>query len=156
MKYLNIFSLALFIVLAGFVSADAQTVGVSGTLAEPAFSRGSTARGTIVLNIENGLHVNSSKPNSEYAIPTTVRISGVGVKQGAVEYPEGSNRKFQFSESELNVYEGEIIIPFSVVVPRGFRGSTLSVKAVVRYQACTEEVCYPPKNKEIVMTAVVK
>jgi hypothetical protein len=156
MKYLNIFSFAVLLVFAGVVSANAQTVDVKGTFAEPAVARGAAAKGTIVLNIGNGLHVNSNKPDSEYAIPTTVRISGAGLKPGAVEYPEGANRKFQFSESELNVYEGEITIPFSVIIPKNFRGDTLSVKAIIRYQACTEDVCYPPKNKEIVMTAAVK
>jgi hypothetical protein len=154
MKYFNILSLVLVIVAAAAVSAAAQDV--TGTLDEAAVTRGSTFKGTIVLAIPKGLHVNSNKPNSEYAIPTTVRVSGAGFKTAAVKYPEGTNRKFQFSDSELNVYEGEISIPFSVTLPKSFRGNTLSVKAIVRYQACTEEVCYPPKNKEIVMTAAVK
>jgi DsbC/DsbD-like thiol-disulfide interchange protein len=154
MKYRIILSLAFAFILFNFISADAQTV--TGALAERAVSRGSTVKGTIVISIPEGLHVNSNTPNSEYAIATAVRLSGVGFKPGTIEYPEGTNRKFQFSETELNVYEGEIAVPFSVVVPKTFRGKTLTVKAVVRYQACTEEVCYPPKNKEIVMTTAVK
>lgn len=155
MKYRNIISLA-FLILAAVVSAGAQTVDVKGSLADPSVARGSAVGGTIVLTIPQGLHVNSNKPESEYAIPTTVRISGVGLKPAVIEYPAGANRKFQFSETELNVYEGEIVIPFSITVPKRFRGDTLSVKAIVRYQACTDEVCYPPKNKEITMTATVK
>ena len=156
MKYRNFLSFifTLLIVAAAVASADAQTV--TGSLADSAVSRGTTVKGSIVLNIPEGLHVNSNKPDSEYAIPTTVRISGVGIKPGGIEYPEGTNRKFQFSETELNVYEGEINIPFSIVLPRGFRGDTITVKAVVRYQACTEEVCYPPKTRNITLTANVK
>jgi hypothetical protein len=37
-----------------------------------------------------------------------------------------------------------------------FKGNAVKVRAVVRYQACTDEVCYPPKNKEITLTAKVK
>lgn len=148
------FSAAILVLAFGFVSAEGQTV--TGSLAGDTVTRGSTVKGAVVLSIPEGLHVNSNKPESEYAIPTTVRISGVGFKPGSVEYPEGTNRKFQFSESELNVYEGEVSFPFSIVVPKNFRGETLSVKAFVRYQACTTEVCYPPKNKEISITAAVK
>lgn len=154
MKYRNILTYAFLILAIGITAANAQTV--TGTLTDATVARGTTAKGTIVLTIPAGLHVNSNKPNSEYAIATKVTISGVGFKPGAIEYPEGTNRKFQFSESELNVYEGEIAIPFSIVVPRGFRGDALSVKAVVRYQACTEEICYPPKNKTITIVAAVK
>lgn len=146
--------LVFAILVLGSSSASAQTVTAS--LADANVARGAKVKGTIVLSIPEGLHVNSNKPNSEYAIPTSVRISGLGLKVGAIEYPEGTNRKFQFSESELNVYEGEISIPFTVTVPRNYRGKTLSVKALVRYQACTDEVCYPPRNKEVVMTATVR
>ncbi len=156
MKHRNIFPLVIIaiFVFVGFYAADAQTV--TGSLAKKTVSRGKVVKGTIVLAIPEGLHVNSNKPNSEYAIPTTVKISGAGFKVGAIEYPEGANRKFQFSEDELNVYEGEISMPFTVNLLRNFRGKTLSVKAIVRYQACTEEVCYPPRNKTVIMSATVK
>lgn len=146
--------LAFAILFACTISVCGQTVTAS--LHNAKIVRGAKAEGTIVLSIPEGLHVNSNKPESEYAIPTTVRISGVGFKTNAIDYPTGTNRKFQFSETELNVYEGEIKIPFSITVLRSFRGKTLSVKALIRYQACTDEVCYPPRNKEVVMTASVR
>lgn len=146
--------LAFAFLVFGSDVASGQTV--SASLADATVSRGSKVEGTIVLSIPEGLHVNSNKPESEYAIPTTVKISGLGFKALPIEYPAGENRKFQFSESELNIYEGEIKIPFTITVLRSFRGKTLSVKALVRYQACTDEVCYPPRNKEVVMTAAVR
>lgn len=136
------------------VGVKAQTI--SGSLGNGTVSRGSTAKGSVVLSIPGGLHVNSSRPNSEYAIPTSVRISGQGVRAGKVSYPRGRNRKFQFSESTINVYEGRVSIPFTVNVPANFRGNTVRVRAVVRYQACTDEVCYPPKNKDLTITASVR
>ncbi len=138
----------------GIFSVNAQTV--SGSLGNGAVSRGATAKGSIVLSIPGGLHVNSSRPNSEYAIPTSVRVSGQGVRTGGINYPRGKNRKFQFSESVINVYEGRVSIPFTVTVPANFRGDTVRVRAVVRYQACTDEVCYPPKSKDVTITARVR
>lgn len=138
--------------LAGISPVNAQTVGGSiGTV-----SRGGSVRGTVTLSIPGGLHVNSNRPNSQYAIPTTVRVSAVGAKTGAVSYPRGKNRKFQFSEDTLNVYEGTVFFSFNLTVPANFKGNVVKVRAVVRYQACTDEVCYPPKTKEITLTARVR
>jgi hypothetical protein len=146
-----LFSLSLFF-LAGISTARAQNVtGSIGTV-----SRGSSTKGRITLSIPGGLHVNSSRPNSQYAIPTNVTVSAVGAKVGAVTYPRGQNRKFQFSEDTLNVYEGTVSFSFNLTVPASFKGNVVKVRAVVRYQACTDEVCYPPKTKEITLTAQVK
>jgi thiol:disulfide interchange protein len=71
-------------------------------------------------------------------------------------YPRGKNRKFGFSEDTLNVYENRAVFNFNVSVPANYKGNAVKVRAVVRYQACTDEVCYPPKNKEITLTAQVR
>lgn len=150
--YAAVLSLA-FIFLIG-VSANAQTVPVRGNLG--AVTRGGTTRGSIVLAIPGGLHVNSNRPNSQYAIPTSVRLSSTGAKVGGAIYPRGRNRKFPFSEDTLNVYEGRTTINFNVTVPKNFRGNSITVRAVVRYQACTDEVCYSPKTETVNLTARVK
>jgi len=149
-----LFGLFTFLILAagGLIDANAQTVsGSIGTV-----KRGGSTRGTIVMSIPGGLHVNSSRPNSEYAIPTVVRVTAVGAKVGGVSYPRGRNRKFGFSESSINVYEGRAAVGFNLTVPANFKGNVLRVRAVVRYQACTDEVCYAPKSKEITLTAKVQ
>jgi len=142
------------ILAVGATFASAQTV--SGSIGNGSVARGSSARGSIVLSIPGGLHVNSSRPASEYAIPTTVRLSGTGVRVSGPTFPRGTNRKFQFSENLINVYEGKVRFPFTVNVPAGFKGDTVRVRAVVRYQACTDEVCYPPRTKEVTLTARVR
>ncbi len=145
-----LFSLGLFFFSA--VAADAQTVsGSIGTVA-----RGGSVKGRVTLSIPGGLHVNSNRPNSKYAIPTSVRVSAVGARTGAVTYPRGRNRKFQFSEDTLNVYEGTVSFLFNLTVPASFKGDTVKVRAVVRFQACTDEVCYPPRDKEVTLTARVR
>jgi len=151
----KILSIALFSLGLFFFAApptNAQTVsGSIGTVA-----RGGSVKGTVSLSIPGGLHVNSNRPNSQYAIPTSIRVSAVGAKTGAVTYPRGRNRKFQFSEDTLNVYEGTVSFSFNLTVPASFKGNTVKVRAVVRYQACTDEVCYPPRSKEVTLTARVR
>jgi len=154
MKHAILGVTTLFLVWTfGFATSNAQAV--SGSIARDAARRGATTTGTIVLDIPKDLHVNSSRPKSEYAIPTPVRISGKGVRVGGITYPAGENRKFQFSEELINVYEGTVFFWFNVTVPPNYRGKSIELKAVVRYQACTNEVCYPPRNKDVTLTARV-
>ncbi|HEX6278531.1 MAG TPA: protein-disulfide reductase DsbD domain-containing protein [Pyrinomonadaceae bacterium] len=150
--------LKLFLlIVAGFVFATAASAQeVSGSISGGTVQKGKSARGTVVLSIPGGLHTNSNKPGNRYQIPTTVRLSSAGARVSGPTYPRGVNRKFQFSDTVINVYEGTVRFPFTVTVPAGFRGNTVSVRAIVRYQACTDEVCYPPRNKEITMTARVR
>lgn len=146
---------SITLIFFGFAGpASGQTV--SGSIGNGTVARGTSARGVVVMEIPGGLHVNSNRPSSQYAIPTTVAVSGKGVRLGAVSFPRGKNRKFEFSENTINVYEGRVSFPFTVMVPEDFKSSTVRVRAVVRYQACTNEVCYPPRSKEITINARVR
>ena len=143
------------VLTVGFaLQANAQTI--SGSIGKGRVSRGTTARGYVLLKIPDGLHVNSYKPESEYAIPTRVSVSGSGVKAYGVTYPPGKKRKFSFSETPISVYEGRAYFGFKVTVPRNYKGKTIRVKVNVKYQACTDEVCYRPRTKTIWITARVR
>lgn len=143
----------VFVVAAGF-AAEAAAQTISGSI--PAVKRGGSVRGTVSMSIPAGLHVNSNRPNNQYSIPTTVRVSADGARVSAVSYPRGKNRKFGFSDNAINVYEGRVNFTFNLTVPANFRGETVRVRVVVRYQACTDEVCYSPKTREITLTARVR
>ncbi|MGB7070560.1 MAG: protein-disulfide reductase DsbD domain-containing protein [Pyrinomonadaceae bacterium] len=145
---------ALVLMFGAYSAAYSQTV--NGTIGGGSVSRGKAAKASIVINIPRGLHINSNNPKSEYAIPTTVRLSGPGIRVSGLRYPRGKNRKFQFSENEINVYDGRVSFPFTVTVPENFRGTTVKVHANVRFQPCTDEVCYSPRTKEITVTARVR
>lgn len=153
-KYLFGLLIGFFFLAGSALFANAQSV--SGSIGNGTVARGKAVRSTIVLSIPSGLHVNSNRPGNEYQIPTTVRLSGEGARVSGVTYPRGKNRKFAFSENSINVYEGRTVFPFTVTVPANFRGNTIKVRATVRYQACTDEVCYPPKSREITLTARVR
>jgi len=149
---LGTFVLALGILLVGEASAQK----ITGSLGKGSVRKGRTARGYIVLSIPRGLHVNSYRPKSEYAIPTRVSVRVSGARAYGVTYPPGKMRKFSFSDTPISVYEGRAVFGFKVTVPRGYKGRTIRVKANVRYQACTNEVCYAPKTKTVWITARVR
>ncbi len=153
-KYLFI---GLFLAIGLFFIGEANAQTISGSIGNGSVRKGTTAKGFVILSIPKGLHVNSYRPQSEYAIPTRMSVSGAsGLKAFGVTYPAGKMRKFEFSDEPISVYENSAALGFKVTVPSNYRGNTIRVKAEVRYQACTDEVCYPPKTKSIWITARVR
>ena len=150
-----ILGLSLLFLAGNVSSVNAQSI--SGSIGKGAISRGTTVRAYVVLNIPGNLHINANRPGSEYSIPTTVKLSSSGgVKIGAVSYPRGKRRSFSFSDGSIYVYEGRTVLAFNVTVPKNFRGNSVKINATVRTQACTNEVCYPPKNQDVTLTAKVR
>ncbi len=143
------------VILTGGALIGANAQSVSGSIKGGSVTRGTAARATVVLSIPGGLHVNSNRPSGEYMIATAVHASSKGAKIGPVSYPRGRNRKFSFSENTLNVYEGRVSFGFNVTAPSTYRGRTVTVNVSVKYQACTNEVCYAPKTKQLTLTAKV-
>src|SRR4051812_22349748 len=96
---------------AVFHNLNAQTV--SGLIDKKTIRRGRAASGRIILTIPSDLHINSSKPNDEFTVPTSVKFNGSNVKINRIIYPKGIFQKFDFSSIPLSVYEGQAIIKFT-------------------------------------------
>ncbi|CDM64524.1 Disulphide bond corrector protein DsbC [Pyrinomonas methylaliphatogenes] len=144
---------ALFLAGPAAVSVRAQApIEVSGFYSLNRAPRGRVVQAAIVMQIPDGYHVNANRPLSKYAIPTEVKIEApAGVRVGPVIYPRAVVRRFSFSKDQIAVYEGRTVMRFNVTIPASFRGDRIELRARVRYQACTNEVCYPPRTKEVVM-----
>jgi hypothetical protein len=109
------------------------------------------AKATMVkleFRIPEGYHINSNAPKSEFLIPTALKMDlPTDIILGKIEYPAGEDRSFPFSPDEkLSVYSGDFTIavavhPLQSVVPGKYQ-----MRGVLRYQACDNSACYPPKN----------
>ena len=151
------FILFIGLVLAtGVFSTEANAQSINGSIGNGTVRRGGATRGTIVLRIPGGLHVNSNRTNNEYAIPTVVSITSREARVSAVTYPRGVSRKFSFSEKPISVYEGRATFVFNVTVPASFKGDVIRLRVVVKSQSCNYEVCFPPKTQEITLSARVQ
>lgn len=146
---------ALVFVTAFSLFANAQTISVSGSINKSSVKRGKIGKGSIILSIPKELHINSNTPTSEFMIPTEIELSSQTAKINKIIYPKGKDRKFDFSEEAINVYEGKTIIPITFSVPKTIKGKSINIRALVSYQACNNEVCYPPQKKEIILKAKI-
>jgi DsbC/DsbD-like thiol-disulfide interchange protein len=117
---------------------------------------GKSAQAEIKLKIKEGYHINAN-PASQYQIATQLTIEPAdGITAGQPSYPASITKKFSFSEQPLAVYEKEATISVPVNVTAGASKGERSVPARLRYQACDEQVCYPPKNLQVSLLVTVK
>jgi DsbC/DsbD-like thiol-disulfide interchange protein len=153
--------LALLILPANFYSLSmpqsAPNIGIDGSLSPNKVKKGRTVQGTVVMNIPSGYHVNSNKPLEKFLIPTQLRIEAPsGIRVGPVLYPRALQRSLKFSKNRVAVFEGRTTIRFSVTVPAGYSGNGAEIKGKLRYQSCSDEVCFPPQNKDVSMWLTIE
>ncbi len=143
-------------------SADAGNPVVTGVpgkapsvtmAAVPLTTAQRTQQTMVELNfrVPSGYHVNSNTPKSEFLIPTTVRIEvPTDIILGKTEYPAGTDMTFPFSPDEkLSVYSGDFTIAVGVHPLRAVVPGKYAMHGVLRYQACDNSACYPPKTLPI-------
>jgi DsbC/DsbD-like thiol-disulfide interchange protein len=132
---------------------QSSNIGVNGFFSVDRAQQGSSFQAAVVMDIPSGLHVNANKPLGKYAVPTVVKVDAPrGFRVTPVNYPRGSVRTFRFGgsdESRLAVYEGRSIFRFNVTVPAGQPFGVENVRVSVRFQSCTDEVCYPPATRNL-------
>ncbi len=95
------------------------------------------------VRVRDGWHVNAHDPDRPYLIATELTVEPpAGMSVAAVEYPEAVLRSLRFAPGEpLRLYEGRFTIGVRL------RGSAAgSVTGRLRYQACSDETCLPPRT----------
>jgi hypothetical protein len=120
--------------------APAQTV--SG-------KRGGDLSAKISVELRPGFHVNSNTPNESYLIPLKLTWTPGPVQGASVEYPKPHDEKYDFSEKPLSVYTGNFDIVNKFKVPADAPQGPAIVLGKLRYQACNNNACFPPKTVEI-------
>jgi hypothetical protein len=106
------------------------------------------------FRIAQGLHINSHKPKDEFLIPTTFSIpEGAGVHLQDTNYPPGIEISLPIDPStKLSVYTAEFTIQARIVASAGNH----LVEAKLRYQACNNNTCMPPKTIPVAIDVIGK
>ena len=106
------------------------------------------------FRIKDGLHINAHAPKEEYLIPTVLSIpDSSGVRLEWAEYPAGKEFVLPVDPStKLIVYTGEFAIQTRIVAQAGDH----MVEAKLRYQACDDNACLPPKTITVPIDVVGK
>lgn len=106
------------------------------------------------FRVAPGLHINSHTPKDDYLIPTAFSIPAGGaamLKDAA--YPKGADMTLPADpKTVLNVYTGDFIIDTRLVAQKGNH----LVEAKLRYQACDNNQCMPPKTITVTIDVIGK
>jgi Disulphide bond corrector protein DsbC len=100
------------------------------------------------FRVVSGFHINSNTPKSEFLIPTSLKMDlPTDIVLGKIDYPEGKDLTFPFSPNEkLNVYSGDFEIKLIVHPMRSVTPGKYVMHGSLRYQACDNAQCFPPKT----------
>ena len=106
------------------------------------------------FSIEQGLHINSHTPHSEFLIPTTLTLEKTpGVEIAQLDYPPGVDYHFQFSPKDaLSVYTGD----FDVIVRLHARAGHYVMHGQLHYQACDNKACNPPRTLPVQLDVIAR
>lgn len=99
------------------------------------------------LQIPEGWHINAHRPLDEFLIPTVLTIEPAeGFSIQRTVYPEAKLAAFSFSEEELAVYEHEAMVGVLLEVGADVAPGDYTLRGSLRYQACNDTVCAPPRT----------
>ena len=151
---LTLFAINMTLLTVGlFAPVQAQSaadVQVSGSTTPDKIKRGRSTQASVVIEIPNGLHIQSNKPLDKFLVPTKLDVTTPeGMKVGTILYPRAVTRKLKFSKGAVAVYEGHAVIKFSITVPATYKGGSGEVKGNLRFQACNDDSCFPPLTREV-------
>lgn len=103
---------------------------------------------TVHIDIPDGWHINTNKPNSKDLIPTLLSLPEreKSWQIGPVTYPKGVEEKLAFQQQPLSVYGGEITL--QTLLKRGIKtdSGTTTLPIELQLQACNDQVCLPPET----------
>jgi DsbC/DsbD-like thiol-disulfide interchange protein len=130
---------------------------VSVTAQPVEISVGGAAEAVVRITIKNGYHTNANPPTFPYLKPTELVIAPAGgVSAAPVTYPAATARQFPFADKPLAVYEGEVTLKTTLKADKSAPRGQSSLSAVLRIQACDDQVCYPPGKLEVAVPVNIK
>src|SRR6185436_3230351 len=94
---------------------SAADVNVSGSVAPDKVKKGRVVRASVVMDIPNGLHVQSSQPLDNFLVAPKLSVeTPSGMQVGPISYPRAVMPKLKFSKGNVAVYEGKAMLRFNV------------------------------------------
>jgi thioredoxin:protein disulfide reductase len=112
---------------------------------------GTTVDAKITAQLRAGYHCNSNTPSDDYLIPLKLTWGTSALTVSGVVYPKAQMEKYAFSDKPLSVYTGDFEIVTKFKVPDSAPAGPAVLAGKLRYQACTDRMCLPPKTVDVTL-----
>ena len=111
-------------------------------------TRGQAGTVELRFRVASGFHINSNTPKQDYLIRTDLKLDApTDIIVGKITYPSGFDTTLAFAPDEkLSVYAGPFDLYVSVRPLVSVPAGKYSFRGELKYQACDNAACYPPKK----------
>jgi hypothetical protein len=138
------------------INAIAQTNVLLMPKPEPVAAKaGATIEFKLPLQLREGYHVNSNKPPDPYLIPLRLTWDPGPITAAEIVYPKPDFRKVDFFEGSLPVFSGRFELLTRFKIPASVPPGLVNVAGKLRYQACNDRMCLPPKTIDVTLPVSV-
>ncbi len=156
-RFVALFSLVSFVCFSG---AHAQRGGIqvdtAWTLEADAVHPGESIKAALEVKLQEKFHVHSNKPLDPLLIPTVLKVEPpAGFTLAGTAYPEPVMLKAQFQTEPLAVFEEHFTLGALLNVGADVAPGSYTIPASLKYQACDDEKCLPPKTLKLEFTVNV-
>ncbi len=111
---------------------------------------------TLKIELHDNWHINSSKPDNPYLIPSQLKLAaGSQFRLEDVEYPEAVQYSFSFSDSPVSVYEGTFHISAVISASKDAEKGAYELPLRFIYQPCRKDTCLAPESTEQILSLKV-
>ncbi len=148
--------LVLVLVVVGCLSSSALAQGsakvVKVTPGESVYKvkRGGAVQVSVVIEVDDGYHINSNRPAEKYLIPTALKIERTaGLTTTPIIYPKAKLQRFEFSQKPLSVFEGKAVLRLTARALASIAPGSQTLKAKLTVQACNNQLCLRPQTIDV-------
>lgn len=128
-------------------SALSEIVKLEAHAAKGYVQPGQALRLIITATIQEGFHINSNLPASEFLIPTALRFNEIPCFQiGPVQYPAPKLVVLPFLPRKASVFDGSVSFLAECTVAEGVTSGEASISGALSFQACDGKSCMMPAS----------
>jgi len=153
MKFRWVFiSFALILTLGELAMAQTSASVVKIRPGESSYKvkQGVATKLELVLDIDNGYHINSNRPSDKNLVATALIFDKTqGIALSPVAYPKARMQKFEFSKTPLSVFEGKTVLRLTARAAPTLSAGDHVLKGKLKLQACDNQVCLRPQTVDV-------
>lgn len=110
----------------------------------------------LVLEIEDGWHLNAHPASLDYLIPTEFELQGDKAILESIFYPGGESFSLAQMDEPIKVYSGTVEIPMRIRLSKDLSPGKHALKGAVKVQACDDKRCLAPGSVPVELALNVK
>ena len=127
-----------------------EPVTATGYVSLSNVPQGGSAQVAIEIKIAAPWHINANPASEDFLVPTAVAFSlPAGVTLRGVAYPQAVEKKLEFAEAPLRLYEGVVYVGAVVDIANDMSLGASTITATITYQACDNEKCLLPQTLDV-------